>query len=66
MADMIHALVIELVNMLVNQRVEDMFPILTCLDNAQGAQQAQVVRHRRLAHAKHQAKIANAEFSMGQ
>ena len=38
MADMIHTLVIKLVNMLVDQGIEDVFPILARFDNAQGAQ----------------------------
>ena len=49
MADMIYALVIELVDMLVDQRVEDMFALLACGDDAQGAQKmvslAKVVWH---------------------
>ena len=66
MADMIYTLVIELVDMLVDQRVENMFALLTCGDDAQGAQEAKMMRHRRLAHAQHQAEIAHEEFGVRQ
>ena len=62
--DMIHALMIKLMDMFVGQCVENVLALFARFDNAQGAQAAQMMRHRGLAHAKHQAEIAYAQFGV--
>lgn len=65
MLNVIDALVNQLVNMVVDQGVEDVFALFASFDQPQRAQQPQMVRDGRLAHAQHQAEVAHAHFHMG-
>ncbi len=66
MLNMIHPLMVELVDMIIVKGVVDMLAFFACAYNAQGAQNAQLVGNGGLAHFKGDAEIANTHFRVRQ
>jgi len=59
-------LVKQVVDVLVDQGVKHVSAVLAGGDDAQIAQHAQLMRHRRLAHTQDQAQVADTQLDMGQ
>jgi len=64
MLDVRQTLMKKVVDMFIGQGVKDMAAFFARADNAQIAQNPQLMRHRGLAHAQHQAQISHTKLGV--